>query len=76
MYMVEVFLEPGLGSQQIRDTVLKDTGMVPAIYDKETHIATHHRLTLEILKKISEKKEVIEITGQYNGDSGNRGITN
>lgn len=74
IYKVEVFLEPGLGSQQIRDTVLKDTGIVPAIYDKGTHITAHHRLTIELLKQISEKKEVIEITGQYNGES-QRGIT-
>ena len=71
MYMVEVFLESGVDSQQVRDTVLKETGMVPAIYDSGTHIATHNRLTLEMLKRISEKEEVIEITGEYNGDFGN-----
>jgi|SRR5918996_1501285 hypothetical protein len=70
MYMVEVFLEPGIDSQQVRETVLKETGMVPAIYDKGTHIATHHRLTLEMLKRISEKEGVSEITGEYTGGLG------
>jgi hypothetical protein len=70
MYMVEVFLEPGIDSQQVRETVLKETGMVPAIYDKGTHIATHHRLTLEMLKRISEKEGVLEITGEYTGGLG------
>ena len=68
MYLVEVFLEPGVDSQKVRDTVLKETGVVSAIYDNGTHIATHHRLTLEMLKRISEKEEVTEITGEYNGD--------
>ena len=70
MYMVEGFLEPGIDSQQVRETVLKETGMGPAIYDKGTHIATHHRLTLEMLKRISEKEGVLEITGEYTGGLG------
>jgi hypothetical protein len=71
MYMVEVFLEPGIDSQKVRETVLQETGVAPAIYDNGTHIAAHHRLTLETLKGISEKEGVIEITGEYSGDFGN-----
>lgn len=71
MYMVEVFLEPGIDSQKVREAVLQETGVAPAIYDNGTHIAAHHRLTLETLKMISEKEGVIEITGEYSGDFGN-----
>jgi hypothetical protein len=71
MYMVEVFSEPGIDSEKVRKEVFQETGMMPAIYDNGTHIAVHHRVTLEILKRISEKEGVIEITGEYSGDSGN-----
>jgi hypothetical protein len=71
MYMVEVFLEPGIDSQKVRETVIQETGVTPAIYDNGTHVAAHHRLTLETLKRISEKEGVIEITGEYSGDFGN-----
>lgn len=69
MYMVEVFLEPGIDSPTVREAVLQETGTVPAIYDNGTHVAAHHRLTLELLKKISEQKGVVEVTGEY--DTGN-----
>jgi len=71
MYMVEVFLEPGIDSERIREMVLQETGVVPAIYDHGTHIAAHHRLTLEMLESLSSKEGVIEITGEYSGDFGN-----
>jgi hypothetical protein len=70
MYMVEVFLEPGIDSERVRETVLQETGTAPAIYDHGTHIAAHHRLTLEMLEKISNKEGVLEITGEYQGDFG------
>ena len=65
MYMVEVFLEPGIDSERVREAVLRETGVVPAIYDHGTHVAAHYRLTLEMLKSISEKEGVVEITGDY-----------
>jgi Carboxypeptidase regulatory-like domain len=69
MYMVETFLEPGTDIQKVRETILQETGMVPAIYDNGTHIAAHHPLTLEILEKISNKEGVIEVTGDYDTGS-------
>lgn len=75
MYMVEVFLEPGIDSQKIRETVLWETGAVPAIYDNGTHVAAHHRLTLELLKSISEKEGVIEVAGEFTGGLGTYGAS-
>jgi hypothetical protein len=69
MYMVETFLEPGTDIQKVRETILQETCMVPAIYDNGTHVAAHHPLTLEILERISNKEGVIEVTGDY--DTGN-----
>jgi hypothetical protein len=69
MYMVEVFLEPGIDSQKVRETILQETGVTPAIYDNGTHIAVHHTLTLEALKRISDKEGVIEVTGEYDTGS-------
>jgi hypothetical protein len=70
MYMVEVFTRPGLDTEKVRDTIIAKTGQCPAIYDNGTHYATHHRLTLDLLKEISGAEGVIEVTGEYSGDSG------
>jgi hypothetical protein len=69
MYMVETFLEPGTDIQKVRETILQETGMVPAIYDNGTHVAAHHPLTLEMLERISNKEGVIEVTGEYDTGS-------
>ena len=69
MYMVEVFLEPGIDSQKVRETIFQETGVTPAIYDNGTHVAVHHTLTLEALERISNKEGVIEITGEYDTGS-------
>jgi hypothetical protein len=69
MYMVETFLEPGVDSQKVREDILQETGVTPAIYDNGTHVAAHHTLTLETLERISGKEGVIEITGEYDTGS-------
>jgi hypothetical protein len=69
MYMVETFLEPGTDTQKVRETILQETGMVPAVYDNGTHVAVHHPLTLELLERISNKEGVIEVTGEYDTGS-------
>jgi hypothetical protein len=43
--------------------------MVPAIYDKGTPYVTNHRLTLEMLKEISDLEYVVEVTGEYTDGS-------
>ena len=48
-------------------------GMVPAIYDKGTHYVTNHKLTLEILKEISDSDDVLEVAGDYTGTITARG---
>jgi hypothetical protein len=67
IYMVEVFTKPGTDSEAIRQRIWNATGMMPAIYDNGTHYVTNHRLTLEMLKQISDSEEVLEVAGDYTG---------
>lgn len=39
--------------------------MTPAIYDNGTHYVTNQKLTLEMLKEISDHNDVIAVEGDY-----------
>jgi len=54
MYTIEVFTKKGCSR-------FEKTGMMPAVYDKGTHYVTNQKLTLQILKEISDCKDVLEI---------------
>src|SRR5919106_3747180 len=75
MYMVEVFTEPGLNTEEVRRYISSKTGMSPAIYDNGTHYVTNQELTLDILKEISDSEDVIEVTGEYTGGLGGYGAS-
>jgi hypothetical protein len=75
MYMVEVFTKPGLNTEEVREYIISKTGMSPAIYDNGTHYVTNQKLTLEILKEISDSEDVIEVTGEYTGGLGGYGAS-
>jgi hypothetical protein len=66
-YLVEIFTEPGLDTESIRQFIMTKTGQCPAIYDNGIHFAVHQRLTLEELRVISQVEGVIEVTGEYSG---------
>jgi hypothetical protein len=66
-YLVEIFTKPGIDSEAMKEKIFEKTGWLPAVYDKGTHYATNQRLTLEILKEISDSEEVLEVTGDYTG---------
>jgi hypothetical protein len=74
-YMVEVFTKPGTDSEAMKNMIIEKTQMVPAIYDQGTHYVTNHRLTLEMLKEISDLEYVVEITGEYTGGLTGRGAS-
>jgi hypothetical protein len=69
-YMDEVFTKPGLNTQDVRQYIINKTGMYPAIYDNGTHYGTNQKLTIEMLKEISDSEDVIEVTGEYSGSTG------
>jgi hypothetical protein len=75
MYMLEVFTRPGLNTEEVRSYIIGKTGMSPAIYDNGTHYVTNQKLTLDILKEISDSDDVIEVTGEYTGGLGSWGAS-
>ena len=75
MYMLEVFTKPGADSQGVRNCIYEKTGMVPSIYDNGTHYVTNQKLTLEMLKEISDHEDVLEVTGVYTGGVGGLGAS-
>jgi len=64
-YMLEIFTKPGTDSE----------GMVPSIHDYGTHYVVNQRLSLEVLKELSELDDVVEITGDYTGGVTGRGAS-
>jgi hypothetical protein len=74
-YMVEIFTKPGTDSEAMKNKIFEKTSWLPAVYDKGTHYATNQRLTLEILKEISDSEEVLEVTGDYTGSIGGWGAS-
>lgn len=70
IYMLEVFTKPGIDTQRARDYIYSKTGASPAIFDNGTHFATNQKVTIEILKELSDSDDVLEITGDYTGSIG------
>jgi hypothetical protein len=75
MYMVEVFTRQGLNTEEVRNYIISKTGMSPAIYDNGTHYVTNQKLTVEMLKEISDSEDVIEVTGGFTGGLGSYGAS-
>lgn len=75
MYMLEVFTKEGLNTEEVREYIISKTGMSPAIYDGGTHYVTNQKLTLDILKEISDSEDVLEVTGEFTGGLGSYGAT-
>ena len=75
IYMVEVFTKPGVNTEAAKKYIFEKTRMVPAIYDNGTHFVTNHKLTLEILKEISDSDDVLEVAGEYTGNITARGAS-
>src|SRR5438105_10095185 len=67
-YMLEVFTEPDVDSESIRDFFIAKSGQSLAVYDSGTHFVVHQKLTMSDLKEISKFEGVLEITGEYTGD--------
>jgi hypothetical protein len=73
MYTVEVFTKKVTDSEKAKMYIIQKTGMVPAIYDNGTHYVTNQRLTLEMLKEISDCDDVLEVYGEYSGSCASIG---
>ena|SRR5256885_10396865 len=73
MYTIEVFTKKEIDSDEAKMYIIQKTGMVPSIYDHGTHYVTNQKLTLEILKEISDCEDVLEVVGEYSGSCGSIG---
>jgi hypothetical protein len=73
IYMLEVFTRRGVNPEAAKKYIFEKTGMVPAIYENGTLFVTNQRLTLEMLKEISDSGDVLEIAGDYTGNITARG---
>ena len=71
--MLEVFTKPGIDFQAARNYIFEKTGMVAAVYDHGTHYVTNQKLTLEMLKEISNSEDVLEVASEYTGGIGGWG---
>lgn len=67
IYTLEVFIKPKQNTEEIRDRIINETGMVPAFYDGGTHIVVAHKVNLDMLKMINDIETVERIRGTYAG---------
>jgi hypothetical protein len=73
IYMVEVFTKQGVNPEAAKKYIFEKTGMVPAIYENGTLFVTNQKLTLQMLKEISDSDDVLEVAGDYTGNITARG---
>jgi hypothetical protein len=67
IYTLEVFIKPKQNTEEIRNRIINETGMVPAFYDGGTHIVVAHKVDLDVLKMINDIETVDRIRGTYAG---------
>ena len=62
-YTLEIYTKKEVDSAKTIDFIYKITGAMATVYDNGTHYVTNQKLSLDILKSISDLKGIIEITG-------------
>jgi hypothetical protein len=75
MYTVETFLEEGAKPEEIRNDVIRMTGMAPQFFDRGTHLVVNHELDYDLLKYIQDHPKVVEIKGTYMGSMASIGAS-
>jgi hypothetical protein len=73
IYTLEVFIKAGQNTEQIKNRIIRETGMVPAFYDKGTHIVVAHKINFDMLKMINDIEFVERIRGTYSGGTASLG---
>src|SRR5215831_6608153 len=73
IYTLEVFVKAGQDTNEIRNRIVRETGMVPAFYDVGTHIVVAQRVNFDIIKMINDIEFVDRIRGTYAGVQGSIG---
>ena len=62
-YTLEVYTEKEADSAKTINFIYEITGAMATVYDNGTHYVINQKLSLNILKNISDLKSIIEITG-------------
>jgi hypothetical protein len=75
MYIIEVFRKPVIDQLAMKNFLMRQTGMVPAVCDQGTHYAIYARLTLGAIQEISDLENVLEVTGEYIGSTAGVGAS-
>jgi hypothetical protein len=75
MYTTETFIEKGANTEDIRNEIIRNTGMAPQFFDKGTHVVVNHRLDYDTLKYINDHPGVVEVTGTYMGSMASIGAS-
>jgi hypothetical protein len=75
MYTIETFTEKGTSSEEIRNEIIRMTGMAPQFFDKGTHIVVNHAMDYDLLKYINDHPKVVEIKGTYMGSMASIGAS-
>jgi hypothetical protein len=63
IYTLEINLKKGQNSEEVRDRVVRLTGMVPSFYLHGTQMIVSHHLNLEMLKHINDLDFIESIKG-------------
>lgn len=72
-YMVEISTTKSADPEKMKNLIFKKTGLLPSVYENGTHYVANMRLTLEILKVISESEEgIVKVSGDYTGGIAGR----
>jgi hypothetical protein len=75
MYTIETFIEEGGNPEEIRQEVIRMTGVAPEMHDRATHLVANHRLDYDLLKQIQDHPKVKEVTGTYMGSNASIGAS-
>jgi hypothetical protein len=67
LYTLEVFIKPKTNTEELRNRIINETGMVPAFYDGGTHVVVAHKIDFKMLKMINDIDFVERIKGTYAG---------
>lgn len=72
-YMVEISTTKSAHPEKMKNLIFKKTGLLPSVYENGTHYVANMRLTLELLKVISESEEgIVKVSGDYTGGIAGR----
>jgi hypothetical protein len=70
LYTLEMRIKEGQNLDDIRDHIVRETGMAPGFYLGGTKIVVTQKLDLKVLKIINDFEEILEIKGSPYGAGG------